>query len=333
MIVRVYGVVVALLVSLAPTLLRAQASPRSVSGVVRDTTGRPLADASIALDPDGDIRVARADGAGRFRFDNVSPGRHALRVVWIGYQPHESELDVPAAGIHVNIALVRLTHRLDTLRVEFRRTGVFGVVTNSDFKPTIKASIEVMGTRHRMVTAADGRFEFADLREGGYVVSVKRDGFKTRLISIAVPPQGAVEVAAVLDSLDTRSEQIAERYMRDMEWRIHRRTPNQSAIVARQELGAVPGARLNEALRYAPSVYSRGMIVQGAEICHLYVNGKIEKFLELKDFRADDVDMLEVYTQQGCREEVPGTRTSVVRRTGRPAIVIWLWLKGGEGDL
>ena len=181
-----------------------------------------------------------------------------------------------------------------------------------------------------MLTAANGRFEFAELREGGYVVGVKRDGFKTRLISVAVPALGAVEIAAVLDSLDSRSAQMAERHMRDIEWRVHRRNRNMSAIVARQELLTVPGARLNEALRYAPSFYSKGLIIQNAEICRLHVNGREEKFLELKDFKAEDVEMLEVYTSQSCRVEVPGTRETVIQRTARPALIIWLWIKGGE---
>src|SRR5687767_14633773 len=39
----------------------AQVAPRTVTGVVRDSTGRPLENAVIALDPLGAIRATRAD--------------------------------------------------------------------------------------------------------------------------------------------------------------------------------------------------------------------------------------------------------------------------------
>lgn len=310
----------------APRLLLSQVRPRAISGVVRDSTGRPLGGAGIALDPNGSPRVTRADDQGRFLFENVAPGTYSLRVTWIGYQPENRIIEVTEPGLHVNVVLTALPRRLDTLKVVARRTGIFGtVISNVSKKPVDRASVEVMGTRHRATSAADGSFSFPEVVEGGYVLVLRRNAFSTRMISVAVPSGGAVEVSAVLDSLVTRSAALFEGRLRDMEFRIHRRDRNSSAVISRQELSLLQDAQLNESLQYAPSIYSRGLIVRNAPVCSFYVDGRPETFLTLEDFRPSDIDMLEVYGNAVCRELVDGQ--SVVRRTSRPGIVIYLWRK------
>src|SRR5688572_19936570 len=71
----------------APVTAQGQVVSRAVVGTVRDSAGRPLENAVIALDPAGAIRSTRADAQGRFRFDGVDPGQYALRATWLGYQP------------------------------------------------------------------------------------------------------------------------------------------------------------------------------------------------------------------------------------------------------
>jgi hypothetical protein len=311
---------------LLPEAVSAQARPRSVSGVVRDSAGRPLGNAGIALDPDGSTRATRADNQGRFLFENVAPGTYTIRFTWIGFQPENRVIQVTESGLHVEVTLAPLTRRLDTLRVVARRTGIFGtVISSASMKPVQGATIEVMGTRFRATSTVDGTFSFPEVVEGGYVVSLRRNGFSTRLISVAVPNASAVEVSAVLDSLSTRSAALFEGRLRDMEFRIHRRTKNISAIISRQELSLLQDVQLNEALQYAPSIYSRGLIVQNAEVCNLYVDGRLESFLTIKDFRASDIEMIEVYGNVACREMVDGR--SVVRRSAMPGIVVYLWKK------
>ncbi len=208
----------------------AQVSPRTIVGVVRDSAGRPLESAVISLDPTGTSRATRADAQGRFRFDKVTPGAHGLRTTWIGYSPDERTVEVPQEGLSVTIVLNALPYALDTLPITSRQTGLFGTVAaHGDLHAVSGADVEVIGTRSKGRTGADGRFNFPVLREGAYVVETRRDGFKTKLIPAPVPHEGAVEVAVVLDSAATKDEKIAENRYRDFDMRWHRRSVNSSA--------------------------------------------------------------------------------------------------------
>ena len=294
---------------------------------MRDATGRPLTGAGVALDPNGNSRVARTDAEGRFRFPNTSLGEHALRVTWIGYQPDDRVVMVPEGGLHIEIVLRPLERRLDTLRVVARRTGIIGkVVSATTLDPLAGTSIEVMGTGFRATTGGDGTFAFSSAIEGGYVLAFRRHAFRTRLISVAVPPGGAVELNAALDSLASRSDALFEGRLRDMEMRVHRRTKNTSAVIGMQELSTLPEARLDVGLQYAPSVYSRGLIVANAPTCALYVDGREERFLTIKDFKTSDIEMVEVYSTGGCREYDPFTRKYEVP-SGRPGVIVYVWLR------
>jgi hypothetical protein len=322
---RPAGIIAAALI--VATNLGAQVVPRTVTGVVYDSAGRPLPGAAVALDPNGDMRGMRADAQGRFRFDNVAPGTHELRTVHIGYRPDDRTIDVPASGLEVRVYLNRLTYRLDTLVVRARRTGVLGTaIAKPGFRPMQRAIVEVLGTRWRVVTGPDGRFEFAEIPEGAWVVSVRRDGYKAQMIPVAVPAEGAVEVAAILDSLLTETDRRSERVYRDMASRINWRQRNTSAIVGAQELAG--SLTLADGLRYAPSVIAKGLILFDAFVCSVYLNGKRETIHRLKNFASKDIGMIEVYSASGCAEPVPGRpELLVIRPSGKPGYIVWIWTK------
>ncbi len=174
---------VASFIALGVQDVAAQARPGTISGIVRDSAGRPLENAVIGLDPSGKSRATRADARGRFRFDRVSAGKHELRTTWLGYQPDDRTVDVPDEGLDVTIVLTAIPFPLDTLVVVAKRTGAFGtVVVHNDLRPLGAVQVAVAGTRFRKQTGSDGRFSFPDLKEGGYLVEARRDGFKTMLL-------------------------------------------------------------------------------------------------------------------------------------------------------
>ena len=322
----------ALLAAITLPLARtgAQVAPRTIDGVVRDTTGRPLSGAAIALDPGLQGRGTTADAQGRFRFDRVSPGRHALRTVWIGYRPDDRTIDVPEAGLHVEVVLRSLPFQLDTLAIVARLTGITGTaIAHDGFRPLGDADVVVLGTRFRVRTPPSGHFTFPDLVEGAYVVEARHKGFRTRVISAAVPPEGAVEVALVLDSLRTKADAFAENRLRDMERRIHYAPRHDAIVIGRQELLAEHSESLAEAMRYAPSVIKKGFIILGPTVCRLYVDGKPETILQLKDFSAADVAMVEVHRSNGCArpERGPGGTIVYRRQDGPAGEVVYIWLK------
>jgi hypothetical protein len=280
---------------LAPTVVESQASPRRLSGTVRDSAGRLLENAVIALNPNEAVRSTRADAQGRFAFNGVAAGQYDLRVTWVGYVPVDRTITVPPEGLDVEIVLARLAFQLDTMRVVARQTGIFGTaVQRSDFRALGGADVQVLGTRFRTKTKGDGLFGFPDLREGSYIVLGRRDGFESRLLPVPVPSNEAVEIALALDSAATKGQQIANNRIQDMQMRRNRASAINSALVGRHELAASKSMSLDVALRYAPSFLYKALIWEGVEC--IYVDGIPQPNMRAKDFQADQVEMVEVYT-------------------------------------
>jgi hypothetical protein len=67
----------------------------TVVGIVHDTAGQPIPQASIVLEPD---HRTRADSNGRFALTEVKTGLHALRIRRIGYRPYDAEIRIYGDG-------------------------------------------------------------------------------------------------------------------------------------------------------------------------------------------------------------------------------------------
>ena len=339
-----------MLLTFATAPLGAQTIPRTISGVVRDSSGRALEGAVIVLNPMDAMRATRADAAGRFRFDRVSPGRYTLRTTRIGSLPDERTIIVPEEGLQLSITLAEIPYRLDTLTIVARRSGIFGTtVYREDFRALGAVEVSVLGTGHRVRTSSDGKFSFGDVRPGGWVVKGKRDGFETTMFAVVVPDTAAVELAMAMDTIRTKSQALAEARVFDMQMRVNRMDRNSSAIVVGQEFAAHRGQSLDVALRYSPSFLSKGLVLENVEC--IFINGLPRPTLLAKDIAADDVAMVEVYNYRvavsyqdqqlfrnsgaacgvGPVQEVFGNRGRQLRsvRPPKPATVayIHIWLK------
>jgi hypothetical protein len=327
----------------------AQALPRTLTGVVRDSAGRPLENAVIALNPNSDTRVARADAQGRFRFDRVDAGQYALRVTWLGYEPVDTTILVPREGLSITIVLKRLPFQLDTLAVIARRKGIIGTtVRKRDHSALGGVDVQVLGRPLRTKTQADGRFTF-DVREGSYVVIGKRDGYETTVLLVPVPADEAVELAMAMDSATTKRQLIANNRFQDLQMRWHRASAMNTAMVTRHELVAVGNVSLDVALRYSPSFLYKALVWDMVEC--VYIDGMPKPSLRAKDIAAEEVAMVEVYAGGGgmTREDreffarngtICGVGPSVETfETGRGALrafrppkpgtvsVVYVWLK------
>ena len=291
------AIVAALSASTQTTM--AQATPGALTGMVRDSAGRPLRDAVVVLDPITDIRATRVDASGRFRFDRLRARRYVMRTTWIGYQPDERTVDLPEGGLDLTITLARVPVRLDTMTVVARRTGIFGTaVDKQDHHALGGVEIALVGTRHRTRTAADGKFSFPEANEGGFLVMGKRDGYETISLAVAVPDTASIELVVAMDSLRTRAQQRENVLFQDMTMRINRGQTNYSALVVFQEFGLSSRQSLDVALRYSPSFLARNMVLKNVEC--IYINGIAKPTVLAKDILADDVAMVEVYNHRGA---------------------------------
>jgi tetratricopeptide (TPR) repeat protein len=82
------NLVLPLLGALASTLVAAQNPIAQIDGLVRDSTGKPIAGVSVFLQRQGDSNLVRSgtDGAGVFRFAALGVGNYTVKLQKSGYQ-------------------------------------------------------------------------------------------------------------------------------------------------------------------------------------------------------------------------------------------------------
>lgn len=178
-VLRITLVVSALLVPQA--VCRAQFSA-SLTGVVRDVTGAPLADVSVSLL--GETTVTRSDTAGRFTLRDIAPGGHTTLFRRLGYRSVEYRWTARAnAGLEIAVAMTPLPQQLGRVVVEAsgasRRRGtssIAGSVTDSAGRPVSGADVRLLGSGLSTVTDSSGQFDFRQLAAGSYIVRARRRG-------------------------------------------------------------------------------------------------------------------------------------------------------------
>lgn len=108
-----------IILALAAGVTAAQATA-SISGVVRDSTNRPLSNTDVEAIP-ARARV-RTDSAGRFTFQGLEGDKYLIRARRVGYVPVEWSVDLSKGG-HANVQLVFVARLpvLDTVRVTAER--------------------------------------------------------------------------------------------------------------------------------------------------------------------------------------------------------------------
>jgi hypothetical protein len=166
---------------LAPGTASAQRA-QAVVGTVRDTTGAPVAGALVRV---GD-REATTSDRGTFRIEGLTPGRHLLTIRRIGFRPVRSRVAVLATEpTEVEYLLVPAPVSLPATVVEATREGIFGVVGDTAYRSVVGARVQLLGPRTRDVrTDSAGRFAFAGVLPGQYVVRVTMEGHGERRVVV-----------------------------------------------------------------------------------------------------------------------------------------------------
>lgn len=128
-----------------PTFLLAQTI---VSGTVRDTKGKPVAGASIAVKDSYD--GATADSAGAFRFSTTEKGEHTLVVSALGYKGAEQKLTL---GSSLQPLALVLKEEVNEMKAVVITAGTFEasdkkrttVLNSIDIVTTASANADVTG--------------------------------------------------------------------------------------------------------------------------------------------------------------------------------------------
>ena len=99
------------------TLALAQATAaQSLTGLVADEAGRPLAEAHVVVLPG--VRTATTDASGRFRVQHLAAGEYRVQVSLIGYAPVTRTLRLGAGAVEsLELRLTRTPLTLSGIEV------------------------------------------------------------------------------------------------------------------------------------------------------------------------------------------------------------------------
>jgi len=302
---------------LAPSLLAGQA-PGEITGIVTDaSTARALFGATVTLDGG---RVTRTDQTGAFVIPRVTAGTHSLLIRQFGYSPR-TETVVVDGETHVTVKLDRIA-ALDTVRVQGSRQAIYGIVAASaEFRPLPNSTVQILGQSVGQVTTdSAGRFFYPIQSAGVYLVRVKASGFATRSVGVTVNKGSGVEVALMLDADEGGQNHAVEAAYFDFKERLMRRG-RASALIPRSELIQQLSGDMVAALLATPLFTSTGLrFTQNACV---FIDGRPQAGLSLNSIDVQDVEAVEVYSQNGERSgtlENAWPRQSRCGDTGMPRV-------------
>lgn len=307
--------------ALAVALLSGLAAPLtaqvySVRGSVRDTDGKPVQGVEVGLENGN--QMTQTDQLGRFVLDNLPGGRRRLLVRRVGYLAARPTVSVPQApGDTLRVTIRAYVQQLDPIVVEATRSGIYGVVGDTGYRALPGTLVEVIGARRHLLTDSVGRFAFADLKQGHYVLRVSRVGYLARLLPVSLTNLGQEytiflheyrhgvddwantnEAAGALEDLGIRLA---------LEPRQYRLTRAELARFGTMALCDIPILRSQLIPRDArnpdPNVIMRGSVwLRGASLC---------------TWSADQIDLIE-WGKSPCREAWKSIATVLGLDCGQP---------------
>ncbi len=282
---RIAGIAAALIlggVSLEAQDAARPAGPRTITGIVTDTSGNFVdsADVSIASIK---RRVSSATD-GSFKFADVKPGTYEVSARRFGFAPQVRSVVVGDNGVVVRFRLVPVPHALPAVVSSAVQGGLSGVIGDTAFNTVVGAEISVMGTDHRTTSDSLGKF-YVDLHSGRFMVQVRAPGFVPRLISVTVPRDSGRRMVVWLvpgQGLGAR-EAVA---LSDLEDRLVHRTSS-SKIYSREDLN---NTGMTELSQLATSGAGRRV----DDNCPAIVDGG-PRTMAIWSIPAADIETLEIY--------------------------------------
>lgn len=171
----------------------------SVSGVVVDEHGAPIADADVMAMSDGDATGAITDGRGAFAFEGLRPGTYALTAQaegWLASPP------VRVAVARAPVADVKLVLRPGAMiRGRVEPAGPAAVTIAREPGAIAMADLaSLLAPPPRAEAGADGSFAIGPVEPGTVVVAARAADGRRGKTSVVVGPRGADGVVIALDA-------------------------------------------------------------------------------------------------------------------------------------
>lgn len=291
----------------------------TLSGVVVDTTGVPLAGATVFIVELRRTATSRENGA--YRFDDVPVGRYTVGARAIGYISSTGMIEVAANGGAAVIEMIRVTFSLPTMTTSSRRGGLSGVVGDTSFRAMPGVVVKVLGSgAGSAVTDSLGEF-FLPVKPGKYVVRLEKAGFARQVVGVSVPENEGRRIAAWMTPEFGRRDPMQGKALFELEQRLIRRSPVWSKLYSHEDLERMNIADARDAVQrfLAFPIHD--------DACALINGGPQEA--PLWSISAADIEMMEVYgfpPARRARTSINGNSAMVDKGSARPKCghVVWL---------
>jgi hypothetical protein len=339
-------------------------APATIAGVVRDSAGAPIADAEVVVREL--TQGTRTNARGEFTLRDIPPGAHQVWFRRLGYRSVDYNWEArPGERTEVNVVLHGIPRTLDPVVVraeEDRRlkgsSSILGLVVDSAGTPIDEAEVQLVGANRVAVTRPNGGFLFRPLPVGPYLMRVRKLGYAPTTMTLSLVDHDDREVVIRMRALPVKLDAmvIAERSgyapddhaLEDLDKRM--RWQNFRTIVAGRdklsEFGTMGLDQVISGLGVTGAIASATQMGQARQLGRgrirpsgfgddcILLNGKTQLHQPLYTFKADQVEMIEVYPPGS---EVTGTISTKMRTNECRALSLFqhptyyvVWLRGEQ---
>ena len=265
--------------------------PRKLVGVVRDTTGIPIDSVEVAIASLQRRTFTKIDGS--FLFNDIKPGKYAVRARKLGYAAQTREMVVADSGGTGAFALLPLPYVLRPVVTTVGRGGLSGVVGDTAFNALVGAQVHVLGKDAHASTDSLGQF-YIPIRSGSYVVRVQRPGFADRLVSVIVPEDSGQRIRVTL-APPSRQLPIREIHnIDDLNSRLTWRNQTHTRVYTHAELVKMKIEWIYDAVMIGYHEIHSGQPGYLDKDCAAMVNGG-PSWVQLDKLTVEDVETVEIY--------------------------------------
>jgi hypothetical protein len=312
-------------------------APATLTGVVHDSAGKPIADAEVILRDAN--RATRTNDRGQFTIPAPSAGSYGVWFRRLGYRSVDytwralagERTEISAGLFPIPRPLDPVVVRADEDKRSASRASILGLVLDTAGAVIPEAEVQVVGADMSGTARANGGFLFKPLAVGTYVLRVRKLGFEPAMVTVQLSKGDDHEVivylrplAANLDPfvINDRSGYGRDQVIYDELEKRKRWQSFQTRLLGPDDLKSYYNRSLDDALikmglyrspYESPSgrptsingPLSRGstMDPRHDDACIL-LNGKDPVVRPLTSFTTDEIEMLEVYPP---RTELSGT--------------------------
>jgi hypothetical protein len=255
----------------------------TLTGLVTDTLGIPLADVDVLLIKLRRRTRTRADGT--FRFDSVPAGTYELRTRAIGFVAPTVRALVGPTGGAIGIRMTRFSYNMPSMVTTAERGGLSGIIGDTAYRALPDVSVNVPGTGHIEKTDSAGAF-FIPLKAGKYLARLEREGYQRQMVSVNIPENEGRKIAAWMVPLDGPPNNFEAHMLFEMDQRMTRERGVGTRFYTHEDLVQLGNPSLETVVRRIAS----GRIDE----CMVKINGGPVK-VPLWTLTADELEFVEIY--------------------------------------